>query len=57
MSLFSIGQTVYRKEDRPDVEATVREIDDEDGKKTYLIDYVEGGSGWWPEHTLSVTHP
>lgn len=57
MSLFSIGQTVYRKEDRPDVEATVREIDNEDGKATYLIDYVEGGSGWRPEHTLSVTHP
>lgn len=55
MALFSIGQTVYRKEDRADVEATIREICDEDGKLNYLIDYIEGDSGWWPEHALSAT--
>jgi len=57
MALFAVDQTVYRKEDRQDIEATVREIRNEDGKVTYLIDYIEGGAGWWPEHALSDVHP
>lgn len=57
MSLFAVNQTVYRKEDRQDVEATIREIGNEDGKITYLIDYIEGGAGWWPEHALTDVHP
>ena len=57
MSLFAVNQTVYRKEDHPTVEATVREISEDEGRVTYLIDYIEGGSGWWPETSLTDVRP
>lgn len=52
---FSVGQTVYRKGDRVDVQAVVREIGSEDGEPCPSIGAVEGGAGWWPEHALSAT--
>lgn len=58
MAKFTVGQTVYRlEEDRVDVEATVHEIQTDDGNVLYLIDYIEGGSGWWGEDHLTSTSP
>ncbi len=44
------GSTVKRVEDRETVEAVVLEIDEND----VLIEYLEGGQGWWPIECLIV---
>ena len=41
---MTIGDRVERIEDREVVGATVLEVDGEN----VLLDYDEGGEGWWP---------
>lgn len=45
---MKIGDKVVRLEDRGTTEATILEIDGEN----VLIEYVEGGQGWWPIEAL-----
>lgn len=55
---FTIGQRVNRIEDRAITGATVITIQDETGGGVfYEIAYDEGGSGWWPEDSLTPGPP
>lgn len=47
---MNIGDKVNRIENRQQVGATVIEIDGEYA----LIEYDEGGSGWWPIQALDL---
>ena len=47
---MNVGDKVNRLEDRETTEATVLEIDGENA----LIEYAEGGLGWWPIETLEL---
>ncbi len=52
MTAFAIGDTVLRREDRPERRATVLEIDTGTDETIYRLAYAEGGEGWWPELAL-----
>lgn len=47
---FVIGDRVRRLEDREEVDATVVEIDGEN----VLLEYDEGGTGWWPPEAIEL---
>lgn len=47
---MQIGDAVRRLEDREETAAVVVEIDGEN----VLIDYAEGGRGWWPMTLLEA---
>lgn len=48
------GTRVQRIEDRPQTLATVVEVHE---SGFVLIDYDEGGQGWWPPETLELAPP
>mgnify|MGYP003554271518 FL=1 len=50
--MFEVGQRVNRKEDREIVGATVLEVIVIMDENTYLIEYDEGGQGYWTEDSL-----
>ena len=53
---FAVSQTVYRVEDRQVTRAVVVQVEYiECTGYVYLIDYQEGGRGYWTEESLSVS--
>ena len=46
--MMNIGDRVERIEDREVVGATVLEVDGE----SVLLEYDDGGTGWWPVDSL-----
>ena len=58
-----VGTRVRRIEDRPQVLATVAEVvntadfTESDGGAVLLLNYDEGGSGWWPLSAVEVLTP
>jgi hypothetical protein len=50
---FSVGQAVVRIEARPQVAATVSQVE-EGWEEEYLeLAYEEGGTGWWPASAVA----
>jgi hypothetical protein len=54
MTAFAIGDTVLRREDRPERRATVLEIDTGADEPVYHLAYAEGGDGWWPASAIEA---
>jgi hypothetical protein len=52
---MQVGDRVNRLEDRDVVGATVKDIVNDLNENTILlIEYDEGGEGWWPLNTLEL---
>lgn len=49
---YKLNQRVRRIEDRPHTAALVVAIEEGPFERSYLLAYVEGGDGWWPENAI-----
>jgi hypothetical protein len=50
---FSVGKAVVRIEARPQVAATVLQIEEGWEEENLELAYEEGGTGWWPASAVA----
>ena len=51
---YTVGQIVDRKEDREHISAVILTVQNDLFGQILELDYIEGGSGWWPAHCVEL---
>lgn len=54
MARWTMGDEVFRMEDRPERRATINAVSETPDGAVYRLAYHEGGEGWWPEEALEA---